>query len=120
VSLTFDDGDVETLHENYEDAWQLRFGGQYTHSEQLRFMIGYVYDNTPQPTASMSPLLPDANRNDYSVGVTWTSGSGRYDLTGGYMLVDFEERTTLDNYDEFYGSYKSLAHIFTLAYTRRF
>lgn len=120
VQLSFADGDVETLVENYEDAWQLRFGAQYTLDEQLRFMIGYVYDNTPQPTGSMSPILPDANRNDYSLGVTWTSGSGRYDLTGGYMLVEFEERETLDNYDEFYGSYKSRAHIFTLAYTRRF
>ncbi len=120
VSLVFDDGDVETLKEEYEDVWQYRFGVQYTHTDRLRFMAGYVYDETPQPTRSMSPLLPDANRNDYSFGTTWSSGSGRYDLTAGYMLVEFETRSTNDNFDEFNGSYNSRAHIFTLAYTRRF
>ncbi len=125
VVLSFENGETSTLEENYEDAWQLRFGGEYHYTDQLRFMIGYAHDETPQPKASMSALLPDANRNDYSLGFTWTSGSGRYDLTAGYMYVDFEDRDTLENgvgqnYDGFDGAYSTNTHIITLAYTRRF
>ncbi|HKI84962.1 MAG TPA: outer membrane protein transport protein [Candidatus Krumholzibacteria bacterium] len=125
VTLEFADGSSETLTENYENAWQIRVGGEYRHSDQLRFMAGYVHDTTPQPTGSISPLLPDANRNDYSLGVTWTSRDGRYDLTGGYMLVEFEDRNTIENgvgqnYDGLDGAYSSRAHIITLGYTRRF
>ena len=76
-------------------------------------------------TVAMSPLLPDASRNDYSLGATWNTSSGLDEITLGYMLVEFEERDTLDNgvgqnYDGFDAAYKSRAHIFTLAYTRRF
>jgi long-subunit fatty acid transport protein len=84
-----------------------------------------VHDKSPQPPGSISPILPDANRNDYSLGLTWTSPDGRYDLTGGYMLVEFENRNTIvdgvgQNYDGLDGAYKSRAHIFTLGYNRRF
>ena len=97
VRLEFESGLVEVLEEDYEDKWQLRIGGEYTHSEQWRFMLGYVRDQTPQPKQSMSPLLPDASRNDYSGGATWTSESGRTEVSAGYMLVEFEERDTLEN-----------------------
>ncbi len=125
VTLDFEKGSSVTLEENYKDAWQIRVGGEYRYTDQLRFMIGYVHDTTPQPRGSMSPLLPDADRNDYSLGLTWTSGSGRYDLTAGYMLVEFQDRSTLENgvgqnYDGLDGTYASRAHIFTLGYTRRF
>ncbi len=125
VTLEFADGSSETLKENYKDAWQIRIGGEYSYSDQLRFMVGYCHDETPQPKGSISPILPDANRNDYSLGISWTSGSGRYDLNAGYMLVEFEDRDTLEggvgqNYDGLDGAYSSRAHIFTLGYTRRF
>ena len=73
----------------------------------------------------MSPLLPDASRNDFSAGATWTSSSATSEVTLGYMLVEFEERDTLEggvgqNYDGFDAAYKSRAHILSLAYSHRF
>ena len=56
VILDFELAPTEVLKENYADKWQFRVGGEYTHSEQLRFMVGYVRDQTPQPKESMSPL----------------------------------------------------------------
>lgn len=125
VQLEFESGLVEVLEEDYEDKWQLRVGAEYTHSERWRFMAGYVRDQTPQPKGSMSPLLPDASRNDFSAGTTWTTGSGNGEVTVGYMLVEFEERDTLEdgvgqNYEGFDAAYKGRAHIFSLAYNHRF
>jgi long-chain fatty acid transport protein len=125
VVLDFEGGFQETLEENYEDVWQFRFGAEYAATSQIRCMVGYVRDNSPQPTGSISPLLPDADRNDFSVGATWTSGNGLYDVTAGYMLVAFDERSTVENgvgqnYDQFDGTYDSLAHIITLGVNRRF
>jgi long-chain fatty acid transport protein len=125
VVLDFELAPTETLKENYADKWQFRVGGEYTHSEQLRFMLGYVRDQTPQPKESMSPLLPDASRNDFSIGGTWMTSSGLDEITLGYMLVEFEERDTLENgvgknFDGFDAAYKSRAHILSLAYSRRF
>jgi long-chain fatty acid transport protein len=125
VVLEFEEGFKEVLEQNYEDVWQYRVGGEFAATENLDILAGYVRDNSPQPVGSVSPLLPDADRNDYSIGLNWTGSSGRYDLTVGYMLVDFEQRSTVENgvgqnYEGFDGTYESKAHILTLGYNRRF
>lgn len=124
VVLDFETAPTQTLVEDYEDAWQFRAGAEYTR-DAWRFMAGYVHDQTPQPVESVSPLLPDADRNDYSFGLTWTNPSGNLELTGGYMFVDFDERSTVvngvgRNHDGFDGSYLTTAHIFTFGATRHF
>ena len=92
--------------------------GDTTESETVEVMAGFVYDNTPQPLASVSPILPDSDRQDYSVGVRWKLNE-TWDLTGAYMLVVGKERTNIENgspvrNSDTYpvGTYKNLANIF--------
>jgi long-subunit fatty acid transport protein len=71
----------------------------------------------------MSPLLPDADRNDYSLGITYRRSG--YEFTVGYMLVDFNERSTVENgqgtnLDGFDGTYDSIAHIPTFGVSKSF
>lgn len=104
----------ETLRQDYHDGQQWRFGLDYEWSPRLRTMAGFVYDKTPQPRGGVGPLLPDADRLDYSLGMTYTHDS--WELSIAYMFVDFEERSTVVdgngvNWDGFDGSYASAAHI---------
>ena len=118
VALDFDyDPFDTTLVENYDDALQYRAGVQYALNDAWRIMGGFVFDNTPQPVDSISPLLPDADRLDYSAGFTWARDT--LELSAAYMLVDFQERSTVEggvgqNPEGFDGSYRSIAHIFSL------
>ena len=117
----------QTIREDYEDVLQLRFGAQYQVTPKLLAMAGYVRDKSPQPVGSMSPLLPDANRNDYSFGLQMRA-TERITLTGTYMSVNFEERTNVENgvqqsFDTEFnpaGSYDSYAHIFGVGIGYRF
>ncbi len=84
----------ETIPEAYEDVWQLRIGAEYKVNEDLLLMGGYVRDKSPQPVESMSPLLPDSNRDDFSFGVQYAVND-RITVTGCYMGVNFEERTNV-------------------------
>ncbi len=103
---------------NYDDAWQVRFGLDFAAiPEKLNIMAGFVYDTTPQPLSSVSPLLPDSDRQDYSIGVQYFTGN--WDFTASYMAVLGEERTTIENglpanHDPAYptGTYSSVANIF--------
>lgn len=122
LDFEYDPFDTE-LEENYEDAFQYRIGAEYLLNERWAVMGGFVYDTSPQPTESVSPLLPDADRLDYSLGATWSSGE--WELSAAYMLVDFEERSTVENgvgknYDGFDGAYDSIAHIFSFGVSRDF
>lgn len=120
LALDFDGTALDqTIREDYEDVLQLRFGAQYQVTPKLLAMAGYVRDESPQPVGSMSPLLPDANRNDYSFGLQMRA-TERVTLTGTYMGVNFDERTNVEDgvqqsFDNEFnpaGSYDSYAHIF--------
>ena len=109
----------QTLHFNYEDSWQLRAGLEFAATEKLDLMAGYVRDNTPQPLASVSPILPDSDRNDYSIGARYKTG--KWDFNLAYMAVIGEDRTNIENGVSAAGSdtyptgtYKANANIFGL------
>jgi len=116
----------DVIHFDYEDTWQVRFGVDYVAvPDQLNIMAGYVHDKTPQPLASVSPLLPDSDRNDYSLGVQYKYRN--WDFTLSYMAVIADERTNIENGapanpDAAYpvGTYKSLANIVGLGFGYHF
>jgi len=84
-----------TILERYEDRWQFRFGFEFDATPQLKLLAGYARDKTPQPVESMSPLLPDATRNDYSIGAQYASGQWRF--TAAWMAVINEARSNVVN-----------------------
>ncbi len=107
----------QTLHFDYEDSWQIRAGFEYAATPKVDLMAGYVRDNTPQPLSSVSPILPDSDRNDYSLGARYKAD--KWDFNISYMVVVGEERTNIENGVTAAGSatyptgtYKSIANIF--------
>ncbi len=111
------------LREDYTDGQQWRFGGEYQITPALRGMVGFVVDNTPQPVGSVSPILPDSDRLDYSLGLTWSGEN--FELTASYMYVKLESRSTVidgvgHNYDGFDGDYEAVVHIPSFGATYHF
>ncbi len=82
---------------------------------QLRF--GYYYDETPQPTEAVSPLLPDNNRHGISLGIGKSWGQFRADLFGLYLVMPDRETEGI-NRDGFEGTYANNVEIagLTLGY----
>jgi long-chain fatty acid transport protein len=98
----------ETIVEQYEDSFQWRFGVQRRLNDTWDVRGGYFYDQTPAPPASVSPLLPDADRHGLALGGTWRSGSLRLD--GGAWYVRSPERSTAgQNRNRYDGTYKTSA-----------
>ncbi len=118
--ISFDNEDLNTtVREEYSNSSTFRLGLHYDLTDKLEFRAGYIYDQTPQPRESMSPLLPDNTRNDYTLGLGYNLGKVQLDF--GYMLVDFGERSTVVNgegkhFDDFNGTYTGLAHLFMFSF----
>ncbi len=115
----------QTIHFNYEDSWQIRLGAEFDVSPKVSIMGGYVRDTTPQPLVAVSPLLPDSDRNDYSLGIMYRGD--RFDINASYMAVIGEDRTNIENgepvrntTDYPFGTYSALANIFGLGFTYHF
>jgi long-chain fatty acid transport protein len=116
IVLNFDDSRLnQTIPEEYKDSWQIRLGAHYELTEALSLRAGYIYDKTPQPIQSVSPLLPDDTRDDFSFGLGYKLGKYQIDL--GYMLVYLGKRSTVEdgvgkNHNGFNGTYNSRADLF--------
>ena len=120
IELKFDDERLnQTIPEDYENAYQIRFGAHYDMNENWQLRAGYIYDKTPQPIESVSPLLPDDTRNDYTFGFGYKTG--KFSLDFGYMFVDIGKRSTVEdgvgkNDNGFNGVYNSRADLYMFSF----
>ena len=101
-----------TIEENWEDARNYRIGLRWTASPTSQWRAGYVYDETPQPEEAVNPLLPDSNRNGFSLGYGYTGGL-KADFA--LMYLPFDSRTRAKSFPgdgPFFGTYKTTAWLF--------
>lgn len=102
-----------TLVHDWKNSWTVRAGAKYHATPKFDVMAGFVYDQTPQPDEDVSPLLPDANRTGYSVGVGLSLGE-RTRLEASNLLLFFHDRPTHTNVNEFNALYKTTADLFVI------
>ncbi len=102
------------VEENYQNSEQIRFGAEWRMSQSWALRAGYVFDETPQPIESMSPLFADGDRDCYSVGLGYISKSSNWGVDVAYEYLELEERSTEGrSYDGFEGTFHdSKAHLF--------
>lgn len=67
-------GNNQVLIEDYKDTWAFRAGAEHVIQQHTPFHDwalrgGFSYAQTPAPDETVSPLLPDMNRRNLSMGV---------------------------------------------------
>jgi len=99
----------ETIVENYNDSWQVRLGAEHR-LPAWAYRFGWYFDKAAAPTSSVSPLLPDADRNGPSLGIGIPRGRWTVDA---YELPLFVKRrsTAGVNRDGFDGTYKTFVNL---------
>jgi long-chain fatty acid transport protein len=103
------------IPEGWDDAMNYRLGVRLDSGPTTQWRFGYVYDETPQPEEVVSPLLPDANRNGFTVGYGSTGPGLKWDVAVMYLKFDERERhRTLANEPVFHGTYDTTAWLFGL------
>ena len=102
--------------QNWEDANNYRLGFRWIKGPKTEWRFGYVFDETPQPLETMGPLLPDGDRNGFTIGYGHTGAKNTVDVAFMYLPID--ERTTLVNQDKFNGTYDTEAVLFSVSVGR--
>ncbi|HWM90833.1 MAG TPA: outer membrane protein transport protein [Thermoanaerobaculia bacterium] len=98
------------IPEEWDDANSYRAGLRWTASPTSEWRFGFVFDETPQPEESVSPLLPDADRMGYTIGYGRTGPGLGFDIA--LMYIDFKERTRGRSFvgeGPFFGTYNTQA-----------
>ncbi len=118
LPLRFEDESLsKNLTEDWDDAFFFRVGAELQAKPDMQLRFGYYYDETPQPTEAVSPLLPDNNRHGISLGIGKTWGQISADLFGLYLVMP-DRDTEGVNRDVYEGIYANNVEIvgLTLGY----
>lgn len=105
--------------QNWKDTNSYRIGVNHAATENWDVRFGALYDQNPQPTKAVSPLLPDADRE----GVTFGFGHhrGPWIIDASVFVLHFKTRSTDGLSGEgFNGTYKTNAALFSLDLGYRF
>lgn len=84
-------GQNRSLLEDYENSWSIRVGAEHSFPVGIKGRLGFTYVKTPAPDATVTPLLPDMNRRNYTVGFG-VPLSPRYTFDAAYLHVDTSGR----------------------------
>lgn len=76
---------------DYQNSNTFRFGGEFGATDALALRAGFIFNTAAEKAASVSPLLPEAERNYYSAGIGYRLPMGLgVDL--GYQFIDQADR----------------------------
>lgn len=84
-------GSSRTLIEDYDNSWTARFGIEHAFAIGIKGRAGFDYVKAPAPDVTVTPLLPEQNRRNYSVGLG-VPLSPRYSLDIAYLRVQTDGR----------------------------
>ena len=106
----------QNLIENYRDQFQVRIGVEHR-LEYWTYRFGYYFDQAAAPTESVTPLLPDADRNGATLGFGTVRGKWAIDVYNLFLFVN-NRSTEGRERDGFDGTYKTYVNALgaTLAY----
>lgn len=102
---------------DWMDGILLRLGGEYLLNDQVTLRAGYIRDMTPQKSTFVEPMLPDADRNDLSIGGGYKINEHMH-IDASYLIVLFEDRES--KYTGFNGTYSSSAHLISVNFGYQF
>jgi long-chain fatty acid transport protein len=117
-----------TIIEAYEDTHAGRVGFEYRSSDRLTLRGGYLYHTAAAPDLTVTPLLPEGARNEFTAGVGFSLGPKiTSDVAYQYIRQnnrrgrvqeppsDVEPTTDLNT-----GLYSFMAHLLGVTFTVRF
>jgi len=103
----------QTLQGTWDDTLSYRLGAQLNLGKGMMLRLGYAFEDSPQPDASLGPLFPDAKRSVFSAGF------GRDWLDIGFQFIAPVIRTTRTNAGALNGTYKGNTYLLGVSITKK-
>lgn len=107
------------IQENWDDTFTAGIAGDWKFAENWVARAGYQFYESPVPDETFSPTIPDANQHAFTVGLGYSTGHHRAELSYGYIKYD-NRNITSDVVPNFNGDYRMDVHLFAVSYAYAF
>lgn len=108
-----------SVAENWDDDFTVGIGGDWQFADNWVLRAGYQFYKTPVPDSDLTPSIPDADENVFTIGLGYKHG--HYSLEAAYGLDLYDTRNiSNDQTLAFNGKYGVTAHLFSFAYRYSF
>jgi len=118
IDIKFDDPQLNTYEaKQWHHTWNYRIGAEYTLNEHIQLRAGILYDLNPSPDYTLLPDIPDADRLNFALGMTYRFGAFR--IEAGYQFIYFFHRdSTSPVLNPAYNpaGYSATAHVFAATF----
>jgi long-chain fatty acid transport protein len=101
-----------SLHPSNKDTHGFRFGTEYQYNSKLQLRGGYLHHSAASPPQFVTPLLPEAPRNEFSVGAGIQLNPHWHADLGYQYIRQNDRRGTVNLTAGNTGLYKFSAHLF--------
>jgi len=91
IPLAFEQLEDRSREEGYEDTHAVRLGAEYDVIEQLTARAGYLYNTAAVPDEVVTPLLPESDRNQFTIGAGWRPVEP-FEVNVSYQLLQQNDR----------------------------
>jgi len=118
IDIKFDNPQLNTYEaKQWHHTWNYRIGAEYTLNEHIQLRAGILYDLNPSPSYTLLPDIPDADRLNFCLGMTYRWGAFR--IEGGYQFIYFFPNDSTSpilspQYNP--AHYSANAHVFALSF----
>ena len=106
---------MRSVPQNWRDVFAFNLGVQYQLNPTWSFRGGYVFDQSPVPDQTLSPIVPDTDGHLLSLGIGYSKDCFTIDIASMVLLP--EDRHTQRNLDGFNGKYFSSWISFIVSFT---
>jgi len=92
IPLDFEREELDqTRREGYENTSAVRLGGAYQITSTLTVRAGYLYNQAAAPDRTVTPLLPESDRNHFTAGLSWDA-TDAVTLNAAYQYLGQNDR----------------------------
>ncbi|MGQ3685646.1 MAG: OmpP1/FadL family transporter [Candidatus Loosdrechtia sp.] len=119
-------GDIEDVRK-WENTLGFAMGGEYALSEAVKVRGGYAFHETPVPSVTFEPSVPQSSRHALFTGLEYRWGENLNKWIDIAYGIVFYEKRTIDNAvgelvpeETIDGRYDLLTHLFAINFNYRF
>ncbi|MCX5832964.1 MAG: OmpP1/FadL family transporter [Deltaproteobacteria bacterium] len=111
---------TSTTRKDWDNVFRYMIGMEWNVTNNWDLRLSYAYDEAPEPDEHVDYLLPDNDRQQFTIGCGYHNGPWLVDLA--YMYIMFEDRDVTARPADYVlaGKFEGYAHLIGLSFGYKF